>query len=177
MIEIVDALSQTLTGSPVTGSKRCEARREGYSPIDGRWPRALAASRHRIPIGWPFPKASSATNKDPVTNEIVDSSSPPARSRASAATPPNLLFILTDNHGAWTLGCYGNKEIRTPNIDKLAAEGTLFSALIATTRFVLPAAPRFSPASSLATWVHAYIPDAAQVALKLFRDPGVPHLA
>src|ERR1043166_9653689 len=28
--------------------------------------------------------------------------------------PPNLLFILTDNHGAWTLGCYGNKEIRTP---------------------------------------------------------------
>ncbi len=40
---------------------------------------------------------------------------------------PNLVFILTDNHGAWTLGCYGNKEIRTPNIDRLAAEGVLFS--------------------------------------------------
>lgn len=40
---------------------------------------------------------------------------------------PNLVFILTDNHGAWTLGCYGNKEIRTPNIDRLAAEGTLFT--------------------------------------------------
>ena len=39
---------------------------------------------------------------------------------------PNLLFILTDNHGAWTLGCYGNPEIKTPNIDKLAAEGILF---------------------------------------------------
>src|SRR5436190_19152252 len=43
------------------------------------------------------------------------------------STPPNLIFILTDNHGAWTLGCYGNKEIRTPNIDRLAAEGTLFT--------------------------------------------------
>ena len=40
---------------------------------------------------------------------------------------PNLVFILTDNHGAWTLGCYGNKEIRTPNIDRLAAEGILFT--------------------------------------------------
>ena len=44
-----------------------------------------------------------------------------------AAEHRNLVFILTDNHGAWTLGCYGNKEIRTPNIDKLAAEGMLFT--------------------------------------------------
>ena len=40
---------------------------------------------------------------------------------------PNLVFILTDNHGAWTLGCYGNKDILTPNIDRLAAEGLLFT--------------------------------------------------
>lgn len=38
---------------------------------------------------------------------------------------PNVVFIMTDNHGAWTLGCYGNPEIRTPHIDRLAAEGTL----------------------------------------------------
>lgn len=44
--------------------------------------------------------------------------------RAGAAErPPNLIFILTDNQGAWTLGCYGNSDIRTPNIDKLAAQG------------------------------------------------------
>jgi arylsulfatase A-like enzyme len=43
------------------------------------------------------------------------------------SSKPNLVFILTDNHGAWTLGCYGNKEIRTPNIDRLAAEGMLFT--------------------------------------------------
>ena len=43
------------------------------------------------------------------------------------ARRPNLVFILTDNHGAWTVGCYGNKDIRTPNIDKLAAQGTKFT--------------------------------------------------
>ncbi|MBW8040630.1 MAG: sulfatase-like hydrolase/transferase [Planctomycetes bacterium] len=40
---------------------------------------------------------------------------------------PNIVLIMTDNHGPWTLGCYGNREILTPNIDKLASEGTLFS--------------------------------------------------
>jgi arylsulfatase A-like enzyme len=40
--------------------------------------------------------------------------------------PPNVILILTDNQGAWTLGCYGNPDIRTPNIDRLAREGMLF---------------------------------------------------
>lgn len=40
---------------------------------------------------------------------------------------PNLVFILTDNQGAWTLGCYGNPDIRTPNIDRLAEEGMRFT--------------------------------------------------
>jgi arylsulfatase A-like enzyme len=43
------------------------------------------------------------------------------------AKRPNVVFILTDNHGAWTLGCYGNKDIRTPNIDRFAEEGMLFT--------------------------------------------------
>ncbi len=44
---------------------------------------------------------------------------------ANSEQAPNVVFILTDNHGAWTLGCYGNPEIKTPHIDRLAAEGTL----------------------------------------------------
>tara|TARA_R110002049_G_scaffold4601_5_gene32582 strand:- start:805760 stop:810304 length:4545 start_codon:yes stop_codon:yes gene_type:complete len=40
---------------------------------------------------------------------------------------PNIVFILTDNQGAWTLGCYGNPEIRSPNIDRLAENGVLFT--------------------------------------------------
>ena len=39
---------------------------------------------------------------------------------------PNLLFILSDDQGAWAMGCAGNEEIRTPNLDRLAREGIRF---------------------------------------------------
>ena len=45
---------------------------------------------------------------------------------AADAGKRNLVLILTDNQGAWTLGCYGNPDIRTPNIDRLAGEGMRF---------------------------------------------------
>lgn len=37
---------------------------------------------------------------------------------------PNFLFIVTDQHRADHLGCYGNRIVRTPNIDGIAAKGT-----------------------------------------------------
>ena len=40
---------------------------------------------------------------------------------------PNVVFIMTDNQGAWSLGCYDNPDIRTPNIDGLAQDGMRFS--------------------------------------------------
>lgn len=39
---------------------------------------------------------------------------------------PNVLLILVDGLPAWILGCYGNREVRTPNIDRLAQTGTRF---------------------------------------------------
>lgn len=41
--------------------------------------------------------------------------------------PTNVVFIMTDNQGAWTVGCYGNPDIRTPQIDRLASQGVRFS--------------------------------------------------
>lgn len=38
----------------------------------------------------------------------------------------NILFILTDDQGAWTLNCGGNHEIQTPNLDKIAKMGMRF---------------------------------------------------
>ena len=40
---------------------------------------------------------------------------------------PNIIFILADDLGYGDLGCYGQKKIRTPNIDRLAAEGMRFT--------------------------------------------------
>jgi arylsulfatase A len=44
----------------------------------------------------------------------------------SAAAPPNIVFILADDLGRGDLGCYGQTKIKTPNIDRLAAEGMKF---------------------------------------------------
>jgi arylsulfatase A-like enzyme len=40
---------------------------------------------------------------------------------------PNIIFIMADDLGYGDLGCYGQKEIKTPNIDQLATEGTRFT--------------------------------------------------
>ncbi len=40
--------------------------------------------------------------------------------------PQNTLFLLSDQHSRKALGCYGHPLVRTPNLDKLAARGTLF---------------------------------------------------
>src|SRR5215217_4237788 len=45
---------------------------------------------------------------------------------AASAAPPNILLILSDDHSAPHVGCYGNKEIRTPNLDRFVAQGMRF---------------------------------------------------
>jgi arylsulfatase A len=45
----------------------------------------------------------------------------------AAPKRPNVVFILADDLGYGDLGCYGQKKIRTPHIDRLAAEGMRFT--------------------------------------------------
>ena len=40
---------------------------------------------------------------------------------------PNIIYILADDLGYGDLSCYGQKKFSTPNIDKLAAEGIVFT--------------------------------------------------
>ena len=48
-------------------------------------------------------------------------------SASLAADQPNIVFILADDLGYGELGCYGQKKIKTPNIDRLATEGIKFT--------------------------------------------------
>jgi arylsulfatase A-like enzyme len=59
---------------------------------------------------------------------------------AYAAAPPNIVFLISDDHSSFSLGCYGS-NVRTPNLDKLAADGVRF-----TNAFV--ASPQCSPSRS-----------------------------
>ena len=45
----------------------------------------------------------------------------------AAEKRPNVLLIYTDDHAQWATGAYGNKEVHTPNMDRLAAEGLRFT--------------------------------------------------
>jgi arylsulfatase A-like enzyme len=64
---------------------------------------------------------------DPQPLELPRSAKPQAaEAPRGAKRRPNLVVIMTDNQGAWTLGCYGNPDIRTPHIDRLAAAGMRF---------------------------------------------------
>lgn len=46
---------------------------------------------------------------------------------AAPARRPNVILVLADDLASWMLGCYGNQEIKTPNIDLLARTGVRFT--------------------------------------------------
>ena len=54
-------------------------------------------------------------------------------------TPPNLLFIFTDEQRADTLAAYGNEKIQMPHLNRLAAESTVFENAYVTQPVCTPA--------------------------------------
>lgn len=55
-----------------------------------------------------------------------------------ATSRPNVVFIVADDLGYGELGCYGGREIPTPNLDRLAAEGVRFTQGYVTASFCAP---------------------------------------
>lgn len=51
----------------------------------------------------------------------------PAAAQSTAGAPPNIVFLLSDDHSRDDLGCYGNTAVRTPNLDRMAREGMRFN--------------------------------------------------
>ena len=58
--------------------------------------------------------------------------------------PQNLLYIMSDEHNPKMLGCYGHDQVQTPNIDKLAARGTRFTAHYTNSPICIPARAAFA---------------------------------
>src|ERR1043165_7178733 len=46
---------------------------------------------------------------------------------ANSADRPNIIYILSDDLAQGDLGCYGQKLIQTPNLDRMAREGTRYT--------------------------------------------------
>lgn len=55
-----------------------------------------------------------------------------------ALDKPNIIFILGDDIGQGDLGCYGQQKIKTPNLDKMAAEGVRFTQAYSGTTVCAP---------------------------------------
>ena len=67
---------------------------------------------------------------------------------AAEPTKPNIIFILSDDVAQGDLGCYGQKLIQTPNLDRMAKEGTRYWQAYAGTSVCAPSR------SSLMTGLH-----------------------
>jgi arylsulfatase A-like enzyme/lipoprotein NlpI len=70
---------------------------------------------------------------------VCGSAAPRALAAGSAAPPSNVVIITIDTLRADHLGCYGYKQVRTPNIDSLAADGIRFERAYTPVPITLPA--------------------------------------
>jgi len=78
---------------------------------------------------------ASATLLSPTAFGRVFARQAPVESRRDK---PNILFILSDDHSVPHLGCYGDPNLKTPNLDKLAAEGMRFDRVYTTAPQCVP---------------------------------------
>jgi arylsulfatase A len=87
--------------------------------------------------------------------------------------PPNVIFIIADDLGYAELGCYGQQKIRTPNIDRLAAEGLRLTdhhcgnPVCATSRCVLMTGQHSG---------HAYVRDNRELKNRVSKSTDIPEI-
>ena len=71
----------------------------------------------------------------------------------------NLVAIVTDDQGRWAMGAYGNADIHTPNMDRIAREGALFTNAIAACPVCSPSRAtyltgRYPTELGITDWIH-----------------------
>jgi hypothetical protein len=74
-----------------------------------------------------FREASAATVPGALLLACIAASVPAAAPQTPRPDAPNIIFIMADDLGYGELGSYGQKRIRTPRLDRMAAEGMRFT--------------------------------------------------
>ncbi len=100
---------------------------------------------------------------------------------AVAAERPSIILILTDDMGYGDVGCYGGKFAPTPNIDRMAAEGTRFTQFYVASPICSPSRAGLTTGMFPARWrLTSYLQTRAGNAAceqADFLDPKAPSLA
>ncbi|MBL9191484.1 MAG: sulfatase-like hydrolase/transferase [Opitutaceae bacterium] len=100
---------------------------------------------------------------------------------AERTVKPNILFILADDLGWSDLGCYGNKDIKTPNLNRLAQTGALFTQFYAAAPVCSPSRAAFFTGQYPARLrIHSHfagIKENVARAMPQFLDPATPNIA
>ena len=100
---------------------------------------------------------------------------------AIAAERPNIVFLLTDDMGYGDVGCYGGKFVPTPNIDRLAKEGTKFTQFYVASPVCSPSRTGFLTGMYPSRWkITSYLQTRAgnrACEMNDFLDPKAPTIA
>lgn len=81
-------------------------------------------------------------------------------SPANRRRPPNILFIMTDDHAQAALSSYGNRILKTPNLDRIGVEGVRFTEAFVTNSLCLPS--RATYLTGLYSHAHGMITNGAE---------------
>jgi choline-sulfatase len=78
--------------------------------------------------------------------------------RAGLGSRPNIVFLYTDDQAQWAMGAYGNRDIRTPNLDRLAQAGAIFHNAFTVTPVCSPSraalmTSRYPSELGIADWI------------------------
>jgi arylsulfatase A-like enzyme len=100
---------------------------------------------------------------------------------ATSPTPPNIVMVFIDDMGWGDLGCYGNPDIKTPNIDRLASQGILFEQFYVASPICSPSrvavtTGQYPARHKINSYLNSRQKNAAR-GMANFLDPGVPAIA
>jgi arylsulfatase A-like enzyme len=107
--------------------------------------------------------------------------SPRAASSAEAKTHPNIILVFIDDMGWADLSCFGNSDAKTPNIDRMAAEGIAFESFYVNSPICSPSRVAISTGTYPQRWcITSYLAHRAsnkKRGLANWLDPKAPMLA